>query len=96
MDYRELAEVLKSIGHPERIAIFNMLLNCKQNRMEVKSIYQELNIGQPIASRHLGIMKRAGLLRRENMNRKTFYSINSENWACVCVQRMFFKTNNFK
>lgn len=62
-DFYALAEALKSIGHSERVAILNVL--CKQKRMTVKSIYEELGLEQSIVSRHLGIMKRANILKKK-------------------------------
>lgn len=85
-----LAEVLKSVAHPERIAILNLIYKCSEKRMTVKVIYETLRMEQPIASRHLGILKRSGILQRESEGASTFYSISRDNKMaeriskCIC------------
>ena len=85
-----LAEALKSIGHPERIAIMNLICACKEKRMTVKSIYESLQMEQPIVSRHLGILKRSGILERETEGANTFYCLCENNkmaeqiYKCLC------------
>ena len=74
-----LAEVLKSVAHSERIAILNLICNSKEKRMMVKNIYELLEMEQPIVSRHLGILKRSGVLEREAEGASTFYSLSKNN-----------------
>ena len=88
--YVVLAEALKSVAHPERIAILNLIYNCKEKRMTVKSIYEFLGMEQPIVSRHLGILKRSGVLEREAKGTNTFYCLCKNNkmaeqiYKCLC------------
>lgn len=88
--YRELAETLKSIAHPERIAILNLICSSRENRMTVKNIYESLSMEQPIVSRHLGILKRCGVLERESEGASTFYGLRRNNkmaeqiYKCLC------------
>ena len=85
-----LAEALKSIGHPERIAIVDIICQNKERRMIVKKIYETLNMEQPIVSRHLGILKRSGILERETEGINTFYRLSKNNkmaqqiYKCIC------------
>lgn len=90
-DVIELAEMVKSIAHPERLQILNFMCNCGSDKLSVKHIYETLKMEQPIVSRHLGIMKRAGLLKKEVEGRSTYYYLNLENPACTCAQRMLAK-----
>ncbi len=89
-NYNGLAETLKSVAHPERIAILNLICNCREKRMTVKSIYESLELEQPIVSRHLGILKRCGMLERENEGVSTFYAQCRNNkmaeriYKCLC------------
>lgn len=88
-DIYELAEAVKSIGHPERLQILDLLCNCGCDKLTVKQIYETLKLEQPIVSKHLGIMKRAGLLKKEVDGRNTYYCLNLNNPACNCAQQMF-------
>ena len=89
-NYYPLAEALKSIGHPERIAIMNLICSSKEKRMTVKNIYESLGIEQPIASKHLGILKRCGILEREAEGASTYYCLCKNNkmaeqvYKCLC------------
>ncbi|TAL57161.1 MAG: ArsR family transcriptional regulator [Bacteroidetes bacterium] len=91
-NFNLLAEALKSIGHPERIAIVNLICSSKENRMTVKSIYGSLKMEQPIVSRHLGILKRCGILERKTEGVNTFYCLCENNkiaeqiYKCLCVK----------
>lgn len=91
--FSALAEAMKSIGHPERIAIMHLICNNKENRMTVKSIYESLKMEQPIVSRHLGILKRSGILERKTEGANTFYCLFENNkmaeqiYKCVCNEK---------
>lgn len=74
-----LAEAWKSAAHPERLAILHLMCNCKCDQMMVKHIYETLQLEQSITSRHLSIMRKAGLLKRKIKDGKTFYHLNKEN-----------------
>lgn len=71
-EYKDLADQFKSLAHPDRIAIVKLMCDCNCRRMTVKSIYEKLQMEQPIASRHLSIMRNSGLLKREQ-DRNTTY-----------------------
>ena len=75
----ELSEILKSIGHPSRVAILYLLCNCKDKRMTVKGIYNELNMAQPVISRHLGILRNCGLVKRINEGQNIYYELCENN-----------------
>lgn len=86
-DFPEVAEMLRSLAHPERLAILELLNNCNCERMTVKNIYQQLKIDQPAASKHLGIMKRSGLVKRETEGSNTFFSLNHNNVVTNCISK---------
>jgi DNA-binding transcriptional ArsR family regulator len=90
-DAAEMAEMFKSIAHPERLQVLNLLCNCGCNKLSVKDIYEALNLEQSVASRHLGILKRAGILRREVKGRNTFYGIKENHSLSSCIQKLFVK-----
>ncbi len=88
IDWSDLAEALKSAAHPERIAILHLMCNCGCDQMMVKSIYERLHFEQSITSRHLGIMKKSGLLKREIKDGKTLYRFNKDNLTAQCIRKL--------
>lgn len=87
-DWAELADALKSTAHPERLAILYLMCNCGCDQIMVKDIYSTLNLEQSITSRHLGIMKKSGVLKREIRDGKTFYHLNKENLTAQCIKKL--------
>lgn len=85
IDLDQLADALKSMAHPERLAILHLMSNFKQ--IIVRDVYQALNLDQPTTSRHLSILKRAGLLKRDIKNGKTLYGINTGNGTALCIKQ---------
>lgn len=68
------SELLRSLAHPIRIAIIQML--SINSRMSVTQIFERLNIEQPKASHHLNILKLKGILQGNKRGKHTYYSIN--------------------
>ena len=86
IEWNEYAEALKSAAHPERLAILHLMCNCGCNQIMVKDIYVSLSLEQSITSRHLGIMKKSGVLKRKNVDGKTFYGFNEESRIAHCLK----------
>ncbi len=86
--WNDLAEAMKSVAHSERLAILHLMCNCGYNQMMVKNIYETLHLEQSITSRHLGIMRKSGLLKREVKEGKILYSFNKDNLAAQCMKRL--------
>ncbi|HNY07743.1 MAG TPA: metalloregulator ArsR/SmtB family transcription factor [Bacteroidales bacterium] len=70
------ASRLRSMAHPMRIAILEML-NDKE-KMNVTEIYKHLNIEQAAASHHLNILKNKGVLISRRAGKQIFYAIKNE------------------
>ena len=70
-----MAVMLKAMAHPERLAIVNLMSTEKEARLTVKFIYEKLGLQQPVASRHLNILKQAGVIKRQQEGQKVFYSL---------------------
>ena len=87
--YTVLSEIFKSIAHPDRLAIVQLLCGCQ--RMTVKNIYDKLKLEQPIVSRHLRIMRNSGLLKREQEGNNTYYCLCNENEAVSCITKCLKK-----
>jgi ArsR family transcriptional regulator len=77
----ELADMLKALSHPSRMAIMYILSREGNKKMTVKSIYREMKMPQPVISRHLGILRASGLLNRLTEGQNTYYELcsNGEN-----------------
>ena len=76
---QDVAEMLKAVAHPDRLAIINLLRKSKAERLTVKAIYDKLDLRQPVASRHLNIMKGAGVVRRLQEGKNIYY--------CLCLEK---------
>ena len=66
-------EVLfKTLADPTRRALFERL--CREGEKTVASLTDHSGISQPAVSKHLGILRRAGLVRDRHEGRQTHYS----------------------
>ncbi len=81
------AGMLKSLAHPMRIAILNLLEGGKE--MTVTEIHELLGMEQAAASHHLGILKGKGVLcsRRDGKNTWYFLKNNLISQVIECVER---------
>ncbi|MGB3418324.1 MAG: metalloregulator ArsR/SmtB family transcription factor [Mesorhizobium sp.] len=64
--------LFRSLADPTRRAIFERL--CRRGEQTVGAITTQAGISQPAVSRHLGILKQAGLVRDRHEGRQTHYS----------------------
>ena len=68
------SELLKTLGHPIRLAIVELL--SAKKKLTVTELYSTLEIDQPVASHHLRIMKRGGILLSSKDGKNTYYAIS--------------------
>jgi DNA-binding transcriptional ArsR family regulator len=69
----ELHDTLfKSLADPTRRAIFERL--CREGEKTVGVLTAGAGVSQPVVSKHLGILKEAGLVRDRHEGRQTHYS----------------------
>ncbi|MBE0617132.1 MAG: helix-turn-helix transcriptional regulator [Proteobacteria bacterium] len=64
------AEILKALGHPMRIAILEIL---RRGEECVCRICPQLDGSQPNTSKHLSVLKKAGILGSRQEGTMTFY-----------------------
>src|SRR6186713_2946340 len=64
--------LFKTLGDPTRRAIFEQL--CREGDQTVAALTARAGISQPAVSKHLGVLKRAGLVRDRHEGRQTHYS----------------------
>ena len=81
------AGMLKSIAHPMRIAILNLLEGGK--KMTVTEIHEKLGIEQSSTSHHLGILKDKGVLSSRRDGKNTYYFMKHDMLSQVvdCINK---------
>ncbi|ALS98260.1 ArsR/SmtB family transcription factor [Lacimicrobium alkaliphilum] len=64
--------LFKTLSDPTRRAIFERL--CRDGDLTVGALTAQAGVSQPAVSKHLGILKQAGLVRDDHKGRQTHYS----------------------
>ncbi|MCD4657666.1 MAG: metalloregulator ArsR/SmtB family transcription factor [Planctomycetes bacterium] len=70
--YQRKSEIFKAIAHPTRLMILDLL---KQSENCVSEIQKEVNADFSTVSKHLQVMKAAGLLEQRREKKHVFYSL---------------------
>ncbi len=84
----EAAECLKTLAHPHRLRIVQMLL---AGRYTVGELAEACEIPSHMASEHLRLMQRCGLLSSERDGRRNYYGIAEPHLANImdCIEARF-------
>ena len=84
----EAAECLKAIAHPHRLRIVQLLL---RGRYTVGQLAQACSIPSHMASEHLRLMQRCGLLGSHREGRHTYYEVAQPQLAQImsCIESRF-------
>lgn len=84
----QAAECLRTVAHPHRLRIIQMLL---RGRYTVGELAEACGIPSHMASEHLRLMQRCGLLTAEKAGRKTYYRVAEPQLAHImaCVEARF-------
>lgn len=64
--------LFKTLADPTRRAIFERL--CREGEKTVGVLTERAGVSQPVVSKHLAVLKRAGLVRDRHEGRQTHYS----------------------
>ena len=64
--------LFKTLGDPTRRAIFERL--CRDGEQTVGGLTARAGVSQPAVSKHLGVLKQAGLVLDRHEGRQTHYS----------------------
>lgn len=85
---QQAAECLKTLAHPHRLRIVQMLL---QGQYTVGELAEACGIASHMASEHLRLMKHCGMLDSERDGRKTYYHIAEPHLASIlgCIEKRF-------
>ena len=79
--YIEVAEVLKTIGHPRRIAI--ILLLSEFPKLKVKQIAKKLQINPSVVSQHLRLLKNENVVVSRPRAKTRLYSLTNQIFAKI-------------
>jgi DNA-binding transcriptional ArsR family regulator len=64
--------LFKTLADPTRRAIFEHM--CREGEQTVGALTARAGVSQPAVSKHLGVLKEAGLVRDRQAGRQTHYS----------------------
>jgi DNA-binding transcriptional ArsR family regulator len=64
-------QVFRALSDPTRRALFERL--SREGEMTVRLLTDDSGVSQPAVSKHLGVLKHAGLVRARHKGRQTYY-----------------------
>jgi DNA-binding transcriptional ArsR family regulator len=71
--------LFKALGDPTRRALFERLT--RDGELTVRALTDRAEVSQPAVSKHLGVLKHAGLVRARHRGRETHYSARPQGLA---------------
>ena len=86
--FAQAAECLKTLAHPVRLRIVQLLLH---GRYTVGELAEDCSVPDNVASEHLRLMQRCGFFTSEREGRKVFYQIAEPHLKDImnCVENRF-------
>jgi DNA-binding transcriptional ArsR family regulator len=78
---RKAVVVLRAVNHKLRQQILALLDENEQ--MTVTDIYVKLRLEQSVASQHLAILRRAGVLKTDRQGKYIYYGVDHERLAQI-------------
>jgi DNA-binding transcriptional ArsR family regulator len=84
----QAAECLKTLAHPHRLRIVQLLL---QGQYTVGELAEACEIPSHMASEHLRLMQRCGFLKADKEGRCVYYSVAEPHLANImsCIESRF-------
>ena len=76
-----VAARFRALGDPSRLRIVNRLMN---GELGVQDLMRETGLSQTNLSRHLGILRQAGIVERRSDGNRAFYRIGDPTLVEVC------------
>jgi len=83
-------EVFRGLADPTRRAIFERL--SRDGEQTVGALTERAGISQPAVSKHLGVLKGAGLVRDRRDGRQTYYRVDPRGLAPLVDWMTFYGT----
>lgn len=74
LQIKKAALIFRAINHPLRRQMLQLLHD--NARMTVTEVYVKLRLEQSVASQHLAILRKAGMVGTERQGKFIFYSVN--------------------
>jgi DNA-binding transcriptional ArsR family regulator len=86
--FARAAECLKTLAHPVRLRIVQLLLH---GRYTVGELAEDCGIPDNVASEHLRLMQRCGFFTSEREGRKVFYQVAEPHLEDImnCIESRF-------
>lgn len=87
-DLGEAAECLKTLAHPHRLRMLQLML---RGKYAVGELAEACSIPSHMASEHLRLMQRCGLLANHREGRCTYYEVAQPHLAQImaCIEARF-------
>lgn len=76
LSVKKAAMILRAINHKLRQQIIKLIND--QQKITVTEIYIKLRLEQSVASQHLAILRRAGIVKTERDGKFIYYTVNYE------------------
>jgi len=86
--FTQAAECLKTLAHPVRLRIVQLLLH---GRYTVGELAEDCGIPDNVASEHLRLMQRCGFFTSEREGRKVYYQVAESHLEDImnCIENRF-------
>jgi DNA-binding transcriptional ArsR family regulator len=82
-ELRRVVLILRAIGHDLRKKIVDLLR--ENETMNVTDIYVKLRIEQSVASQHLAILRKAGIVITKRNGKFIYYTLNNDRLSEVSI-----------
>lgn len=76
-EFSTTQQALRAVNHELRRRILNLLKEGNGD-MAVTDIYIKLRLEQSVASQHLAILRKAGIIRANKLGKNTYYSVDTK------------------
>ncbi|OGI01989.1 MAG: transcriptional regulator [Candidatus Melainabacteria bacterium GWF2_37_15] len=86
--YKNRSEVIKALAHPARLFMLDYLFDGEKC---VCKFTEELGLDQSTVSKHLAVLKNAGLVESEKRGLNVYYRLK-----CPCITNIFECIENMK
>ncbi len=90
--FRQAAECLRTLAHPVRIRMVQMLLH---GRYTVGELAADCDVPDNVASEHLRLMQRCGFFVSQRDGRKVYYRVAEPHLAdlMACIEKRFLRAD---
>jgi len=82
MDEKIYGRYFRAFGEPSRLRILRLLTS---KPLTVNDIVKQVGLSQSTVSRHLGVLREAGILTDRREGQYVYYSLNKDAVAACCT-----------